>query len=466
MSDYIAEWKPVLEPIRDRPDAVVSLTDETIRERLEKVCGRMREQGLDQLIIYGDVEHGSNFEYLVGFFTRFEEALLLLNADGSATLALGNENLNKACKSRIPAKAVHIPLFSLPNQPGRDDKDLQELLRDAGVRPGARVGLVGWKLFTSAFAQDRNAFDLPSFLVDAIRSIVGTEGTLTNATALFIGEDGVRVTNNANEIAHYEFGAALASDCILDAMDQLEPGISEFALGSTLNRLGQHNSVVTIAASGERFIKGNMFPTERVVKVGDPVSLTVGYRGGSSSRNGLAVRDASELPEGQKDYLEKIATPYFITYAAWLEQIHIGMCGGDLFALVEKLLPRDRYGWKLCPGHLTAEEEWMASPIYEGSTEVLRSGMLLQIDIIPSVPGYTGVCAESTVALADAALQQELEAQYPALWERMQRRRSYLEEQLGIKPSADILPMCSTVGYLRPYLLDKTRALTLRHTKK
>ena len=31
----------------------------------------MRKLHLDKLVIYGDVEHGSNFEYLVGFFYSF-----------------------------------------------------------------------------------------------------------------------------------------------------------------------------------------------------------------------------------------------------------------------------------------------------------------------------------------------------------------------------------------------------------
>ncbi len=457
MKTYTVEWRAVPQPPRDCPDSPVCLTDKTIRERTRKVLARMRARGLDQLIVYGDVEHGGNFAYLVGFFTRFEEALLLIDADGTMTLALGNENLNKASKSRVPARSVHIPAFSLPNQPGDKEHSLQQLLQEAGVRPGTRTGIAGWKLLDG-----RTSFDVPSFIVDAIRELVGPQGSVTNETALFIGEDGARVTNNANEIAHYEFGAALASDCVLDAMDLLEPGVSEFALGEALNRRGQHNSIVTIAASGERFLKGNMFPTARTVHIGDPVSLTVGYTGGSSSRSAPAVHDAGELPPDRRDYIDRVAAPYFAAYAAWLEHLHSGMRGGEMFALVEAILPRAVYGWSLCPGHLTAEEEWLSSPIYEDSAELLRSGMLFQVDIIPSVPGYPGVCAESTVALADAQLCAQLRAEYPALWERICRRRAYIRDALHIRLSDEVLPLCGTVGYLRPYLLCHDRALTLR----
>ena len=278
--------KQVKAPQKDCTGIPVALSDATIQQRKDKVLKKMQERGLDRLVIYGDVEHGGNFEYLVGYFTRFEEALLVLNADGKATLVLGNENLNKASKARIEAAAVHVSLFSLPNQPNRTDKTLPVLLAEAGVQSGVRTGIVGWKMFTSPIEHNKQLYDLPAYVLSAIEQVVGNLRFCSNETDLFIGEQGVRTTNNANEIAHYEFGAALASDCILKAMDKLEVGITEMELADALMRWGQHTSVVTIAASGPRFIQGNMFPTANRVKVGDPISLTVGYRGGSSSRAG------------------------------------------------------------------------------------------------------------------------------------------------------------------------------------
>ena len=94
------------------------------------------------------------------------------------------------------------------------------------------------------------------------------------------------------------------------------------------------------------------------------------------------MRDASELPQGAQDYVEKVAAPYFAAYTRWLEEIHVGMTGGEMFDKIEEILPRAVYGWSLCPGHLVAEEEWLCSPIYEHSTEVLRSGMMLQLSLI------------------------------------------------------------------------------------
>lgn len=271
------EYQKVASPQCDCTNIPVALTDATMQERLDKVLARMEAESYDSLVIYADLEHGNNFEYLTGFLPRFEEALLVLHKDGHAYMVMGNENLNKVAHARIPATAIHCPYFSLPNQPMEVEKDFQGIMEQTQLKAGSKVGLVGWKNFTSRFEDNRTLFDVPYYIVKTIQSIVGEK--VYNATYLFIGENGARCTNNVNEIAHYEFGAALASDCMLKAMDALTPGISEMELGNILNAYGQKNSVVTIAASGPRFIKANLYPTENTVKVGDSISLTVGYKG-------------------------------------------------------------------------------------------------------------------------------------------------------------------------------------------
>lgn len=417
----------------------------------------MSQDGFDSIIIYADLEHGSNFEYLVGFLPRFEEALLVLHSNGKAFLALGNENLNKAEKARIKAEVIHIPHFSLPNQPMDTDKNIAELLKMTRVDKAKKIGLVGWKLFTSKIENNQFMYDIPHYIVSALQGIVSAK--LTNATYMFIGENGVRTVNNANEFAHYEFGAALAGNCILNAIREIKEGVSEMEVASKLEMYGQRNSVVTIMSSGPRFVNANMYPGSNKIKKGDPISLTVGYKGGLQSRCGFAVNDESELPKGQEDYLEAVVKPYFNAVKTWLENIHVGMKGGELYDLIEKVLPKEKYGWSLCPGHLCADEEWLSSPIYANSNEVIRSGMLFQIDIIPSVKGYNGISCESGIFIANEQLRRDIQRDYPEIWKRILKRRSYMIEELGIQISEEILPTSVAIAYCQPFLLDKNRAL-------
>lgn len=435
----------------------IELTDETIKKRKEAVLRKMSQDGFDSIIIYADLEHGSNFEYLVGFLPRFEEALLVLHSNGKAFLALGNENLNKAEKARIKAEVIHIPHFSLPNQPMDTDKNIAELLKMTRVDKAKKIGLVGWKLFTSKIENNQFMYDIPHYIVSALQGIVSAK--FTNATYMFIGENGVRTVNNANEFAHYEFGAALAGNCILNAIREIKEGVSEMEVASKLEMYGQRNSVVTIMSSGPRFVNANMYPGSNKIEKGDPISLTVGYKGGLQSRCGFAVNDERELPKGQEDYLEAVVKPYFNAVKTWLENIHVGMKGGELYDLIEKVLPKEKYGWSLCPGHLCADEEWLSSPIYANSNEVIRSGMLFQIDIIPSVKGYNGISCESGIFIANEQLCRDIQRDYPEIWKRILKRRSYMIEELGIQISEEILPTSVAIAYCQPFLLDKNRAL-------
>lgn len=435
------------------------LTDETMNERKQKVMENMASEGFDALVVYADKEHGGNFEYLTGFIPRFEEALFVLDNHGACTLILGNENLKMAKVSRIENQLVHSPLFSLPNQPMDNEARLETIFESIGLAEKNKIGVVGWKMFTTTESDNSAYFDLPYFIIQALLASKNQQAVLENAAHLFIrGDKGVRTVNNANEIAHYEYGANLSSSCMLKAMDAVGLEVTEAMLGNILTADGQTNTVVTIAATGQRFEYANVYPTHKTVKLGDPLSLTTAFKGGLSSRTGFVIENESQLPENQKDYLDRVAKPYYKAVATWLETAKIGLSGNELYQTIESVFPKAEYHWHLNPGHLVSDEEWMSSPIYAGSNEKLKSGMILQIDIIPSIAGYTGVSAEECVALADEKLQNQLQTEYPELWKRIAARKAYIKEVLNIELSEDIIPLSNTVGYLRPFYLAKDHA--------
>ncbi|MBX8936945.1 Xaa-Pro peptidase family protein [Enterococcus gilvus] len=448
-------------PQLDKDVLPVQLTDETMDIRKASLLKKMQADNFDAVVIYADLEHGGNFEYFTGFVPRFEEALLVIHQSGEAYLVLGNENLNKVPFARIAATAVHLPHFSLPNQPMETTLSVSAILKQTKLEQAASIGLIGWKNFTSQHDDNAALYDLPYFLVDGLKQ-AAPEASFKNAAYLMIGENGLRTTNNANEIAHYEFGAMLAGNCILNAMDQLAVGKSEMEIGAYLNDFGQTPSVVTIMATGARFEKANLYPTGKKIQLGDRISMTSGYKGGLQSRGGYAVHTSEELPEAEQDYLERVAKPYFNAVKTWFETIAIDMPGAELYNKIEEVLPKEQYGWHLNPGHLCADEEWLASPIYPDSSEKIKSGMLFQFDIIPSVPGYSGASCEGGVVLADEQLRAVIQNEYPDMWSRMQARRSYLIEEIGIKLSEEVLPMSNAAAYYRPFFLNKESALSAK----
>lgn len=453
-------------PVYNLPDTPVELTDKTMAERARKVLDLMKGLGYDTLVIYGDREHGSNFCYLTGFVPRFEEELLVLHSNGEAYLLAGNENLDMATHSRLKAKIIHVPYFSLPNQPMENHVSFLELLSKAKIKKGSRTGIIGWKMFTSSFENNSQLFDVPAFIVSAVKTLVGEDGSVENACDLMISPKyGARTRMNANEIAHYEFGATLAGYGVLKAMEALEPGKTELELAALLENYGALNTVQTICAVGERYTNAVVEPRKKEVQVGDRCAFSVGYRGGLTNRKGYAVHNAEELPVGEQKYLDCVAKPYFAAAATWYSNLCIGISGDWLYECIEEVIPKEKYGWVLNPGHLIGTEEWMSSPIYEGSLDELRSGMMLQMDIIIQVKGYGGINAEDGVALADERLRKEIEKEYPEVWERIQRRRDYMEKELGITLQHEVLPLSDSEGYLRPYLLNRDYALKVGKEK-
>ena len=151
--------------------------------------------------------------------------------------------------------------------------------------------------------------------------------------------------------------------------------------------------------------------------------------------------------------------PYYKAAVTWYESVGIGLSCDELYQSIDRVLPKAQYRWSLNPGHYTGQEEWTASPVYAGSDVVLQSGMLLQMDIIPSIAGYGGASCEDGIAIADAALRQELQRAYPQTWQRICERRRYMQEELGITLKEEILPLSDLCGYLRPYILNHDFAL-------
>lgn len=462
MSKFNVTVKEVKLPQTDNSQIPVLISKETANERKEKVIGLMKESGFSSLIIYADKEHGGSFEYLTGFIPRFEEALQILNVDGTSTLILGNENYNKTKFSLVDSEGILCPLFSLPNQPMGDFRPVEFYLEQAKIDTAEKVGLVDWKLLSNDYDDFHSQSAIPSFIIEGLKKIV-PEKQLVNATQLYIDPDkGARVTNNTNEIAHYEYGASLASDSVLKAMNALEEGVSEAEIGNLLQADGQLPNVVTISAFGDRFKYANIYPLNTKLEYGHKVALTNSHKGGLSSRSGYAVRNEKDLNKADENYLEEVVKPYFSAYNFWFENIYIGKNGGDFYDEFSAFYPQENFGWELNPGHLTADEEWLSSPFFSGSDKTVQSGMIFQVDFIPNQEGHHGISAESTVAIADEDLRKDIKEHYPELWTRIENRRAYMKDELNIHLQEELLPLCSTLAYYRPFLLNPNKALVLK----
>lgn len=456
------EYGYIPSPRYTLPREEPQIPDSVFADRLKRTTIKMKEEKCDFLFIYADREHFANFEYLTGFAPRFEEAILLLSQDGEATAFLGNECYHLANYSRIPTKGVHYHTLSLPSQDWGDYSLLERTLKELGVGQGSSVGIIGWKLMWPNYAT-KHTYDIPSFMVEILKGVVG-EQHLFNATSWFVHPDyGIRVLNTADEIAFYEFGATHASHAVHNVINKMRSGMTEIEISqnSTSGFMIQtcHPKVVL----GERNDIGMVAPTSYVAQLGDRAQITVGLKGGLTSRKGFFAYSEKDLPPGAEDFLEKIAIPYYTAVVNWYQTIGIGVTGGEIYDVVEKVMPASKYHWELNPGHLIATEEWFSSPIAKESPITIKSGMTFQMDIIPQAPKpYAAVNCEDGLAIADEELRKEIQGKYPEAYQRMMDRRIFMDEVLGIKLKDEILPLSPSSGIFRPFMLNHDYGLKVK----
>jgi hypothetical protein len=214
--------------------------------------------------------------------------------------------------------------------------------------------------------------------------------------------------------------------------------------------------------AGPRAALGLLSPGDRSIVRGDPFTIAYGIWGALNCRAGFLVEGADELPDGINDYVERLVAPYFQAVAEWYGALHVGQVGGELQRVVDRHLGDPFFGVHLNPGHQLHLDEWVNSPVFPGSRIELRSGMALQCDIIPATgTPYFTTNIEDGVALADESLRGELAAKYPTAWGRIQARRRFMADALGIDLHPDVLPFSNLAAHLTPFLLRPDRAMTL-----
>jgi hypothetical protein len=426
-------------------------------ERLERMRSAMDARGYDHLVVWADREHSANMAYLTGFDPRFEEAVLLIGPSGDPAILAGNECSAMAAAAPLPMRTVMFQDLSLPGQPRDASASLRQILAEEGIGAGSRVGVVGWKTYAS-----RTTIEAPAFLVDELRAATAG-GLVENATDLLIDPAaGLRVINEVDQLAAFEWAACQTSNGVRHVLAGLRPGMSERECARLLAWNGAPLSCHLMLTAGPRAALGLLSPGDRPIERGDPFTIAFGIWGALNCRAGFVVEDADELDGTRRDYVERLVAPYFVAVAEWYGALHIGQVGGELQRIVDEHLGDPFFGVHLNPGHQLHLDEWVNSPVFPGSGIELRSGMALQCDIIPATgTPYFTTNIEDGVVLADEALRTELAARHPGAWQRIQARRAFMAEQLGIDLHPDVLPLSNLAGHLAPFLLRPERAMTL-----
>ena len=431
------------------------------RARIAALRQAVAGRELQASVVYGDHEHAANIHWLTGFDPRFEEAVLVVTPQ-DALLIAGNECLPYTGIAPMVAsgevRVAHCAALSLPSQP-RGTARLADIL--AGIVPPGRVGAIGWKWFGADEVDDpATALDVPAFVADPLRRIASR---VENATDLMMHPGhGLRARVDAAEIVRLEFANHMAASALRRMVFAFREGMTDFAAFQSAQVGGLPLGCHATFATGARANQGLSGPTGQVLTKGQPIGFNICHWGANICRTGWLARTADDLPEAARDYLAAFAFPYMQAMSDWCALMRPGVAGGQVWARMRALLPLETFNVTLNPGHLIGLDEWMSSPIAEGSQIPLASGMAMQCDVIPSHPVHASTRMEDGYVIADAALRADLAARFPDVAARCAARADFMRNVIGLDMPDTLLPLADTCGIIAPYLLDPSQVIALR----
>ncbi|WP_172295468.1 M24 family metallopeptidase [Pseudoruegeria sp. HB172150] len=436
------------------PAALPQIPRETYARRADSLLARA---GTDWVVVYADREHVANMLHLTGIEPRFEEALLVLGRNGLRALVVGNETMDYAPLARLDGLDLHLcQSLSLMGQDRSVAPALAPVLWEIGLKPGQTVGLVGWKYLTP---EEGAGFVLPHNILAAVREAVGGTDKLVEATPILMHpETGERAVVDADQIAVFEWAAARASAAVRRIVEGTGPGMTEFEAAGLMGYQGEPLSCHMMMASADETgrVVGLRSPTAKRLTAGSGVTTAVGYWGALSSRAGM-LSGASAAP----GFLDACHT-YFNALVTWYKTARIGVTGGEIHDAVTAALAEGGLKPALNPGHLLGYDEWTHSAIRPGSTEKIRSGMAFQVDVIPGPLGKgQALNCEDAVVFADKELCGKLAELHPELYARVEARRAFVSDVIGLELAPEVLPLSNTPLWLPPEWSEPDRVLTL-----
>ncbi len=209
-------------------------------ERIEQLRARMAGRELDLLIVWADREHSAGLSFLSGFDPRFEEAILVVGADGDPAILVGNECWGTAGAAPLAMRRILFQDLSLPSQP----RDRSRPLADHPGRRAASSPAPGSASSAGRHTPSGRPIEAPAFLVDELRRLVGPDGLVESASDLLIDPaDGLRIVNDVDQLAALESASTRTSEGLRRLITGLRPGLTEREAVQLL-RVGRDAAVV------------------------------------------------------------------------------------------------------------------------------------------------------------------------------------------------------------------------------
>ncbi len=343
---------------------------EEFKQRQARVQEKVREKGLDALIVHSNEADFANVRYLSDYWPIFESAGVLVQSDGDPILLIGPESETFARDHSAIRDIRKILYYREAAEPDYPDIEIDTF---AGVFAAAnrgngikRLGIAGWTAMpVSVYEQVKSA--LPN------AEIVKADDIMHE----------MRAVKSPNEIALLKEATRICDLALDDVLARAKPGMTELQLvGVAQEAMYRHGAEYeahpTYVLSGVHSSHAIGRPGHRVIEKGDLVQLDVGARlGGYSPSVGLPIC-VGKMDAQMKDLVSFGLEAHLKT----IEFMRAGIPARDVVLKFEGFVKGRGYGEFLLygPCHglgmIEVERPWMEST----SEYLLQENMTFQVD--------------------------------------------------------------------------------------
>lgn len=366
------------------PEAITART-----HRVERLREQLTKQALDSIL----VTNPENRRYLSGF-TGHDSG-----ADSAGTLLISAHDIVLITDGRyIEQAANECPGLRIVKREGEFASLAAKTLRELGAR---RVGFEASHV-TVALYED---------LAKALAQPAGEQGApepveLVSTRRLV---EPLRAIKDGDELAAIERAVAITDETFLHLCGYLRPGLTEREVAREIERYmvergAEGLAFDSIVASGPNAALPHAIPSDRVLALGEPITIDMGARyAGYCSDMTRTVCLGEPGPQGQEIYDLVLKAQ-----EACEAGLRPGMNGKQADALTRDVIAEAGHGdhYLHSTGHglgLEIHEDPRLSKFAEDS--VLEPGMLITIEPGVYLAGWGGVRIEDTAVVTDDGIR-------------------------------------------------------------
>lgn len=349
----------------------IMIPNEEFKLRIKKVQEKMKQDGIELFLAYGNEAEPQYVRYLSDYWPSFETAGVLVAQEGEPKLLIGPESFTYASdRTRIPEVRL-LKAFresSEPEYPGKPLDTFRGLFEEMlGKDIPEKIYVAGYPLMTIG-------------VYSALKEVFKEENIVRGDYLL----NDLRMIKTENELRCMRKAAEITRKTFDYVLENIHPGMTEtqvvgVALGKMHELGAERESYPLWVLTGDGSDQAISRARQKEIKPGDFTFLQIGAR-----YEGYASSIGRPVIFGKASEEEKslIAAGY-IGQNTVFNNIRDGLCAGELARLYEKNITEAGYGdWLLygpCHGNGLMEGE---APWVESNSEwILKENMTFCCDI-------------------------------------------------------------------------------------